>query len=49
MKSRLQISARFWSAPALWRFGIVWPVMEKRQRAGAVQDTVAQSEHFTEA
>ena len=33
----LQKSARFWSAPALWRFGIASLMVEKRQRAAAVK------------
>ncbi len=41
MKMGLQISARFWSAPVLWRFGVVSRALEKRQRAAAVQDAGA--------
>ena len=48
MKKRISISARFWSAPVLWRFGNARPVDEKRQRAAAVQDATARGEHFSE-
>ena len=34
-------AARFWSAPALWRFGSSDHSTEKRQRAAAVQDAGA--------
>ena len=49
MKNRVQISARFWSAPVLWRFDVAWPAVEKRQRAAAVQDAAAQFVEPTEA
>jgi hypothetical protein len=37
MKTNASISARFWCAPALWRFS----ECSKRQRAAAVQDATA--------
>jgi len=37
MKTSVSISAKFWSAPTLWRFS----ECSKRQRAAAVQDATA--------
>ena len=38
----LPISARFWTAPVLWRFQIEqWLRLQKRQRTGAVQNADA--------
>jgi len=48
MKKRISISARFWSAPVLWRFGNASPADGKRQRTAAVQDAAARGEHFSE-
>jgi len=48
MKSIVQISARFWSAPVLWRFGNARPADGKRQRTAAVQDAAARGERFSE-
>jgi hypothetical protein len=48
MKTNFSISARFWSAPVLWRFGIARHALEKRQRTAAVQDAGARVAYFVE-
>ena len=48
MKKKFSISVRFWTAPVLWRFGIARHVVEKRQRAAAVQDADAPVGSLTE-